>query len=186
MSNFSVQFLTALMLRLSVLDIWCDTCHCPAVRSENQDSGRPKGGIAQLSRKSLRVQVERIKTNNSRIQAQVLVFPTTRIIWINTYMPTDPQTQTFDDKELLDVLFEVEHILDSTLFDDCIWQGDLNWDMTRVTGFSSYMKQFLERLGLVSVWEHYPISYTHIHTDMVSTSTLDHFVVNERLLCPRT
>ena len=44
------------------------------------------------------------------------------------------------------------------------------------------MKQFLERLGLVSVWEHHPISYTHIHTDLVSTTTLDHFVVNERLL----
>ena len=43
------------------------------------------------------------------------------------------------------------------------------------------MKQFLGRLGLVSVWEHHPVSYTHIHTDLVSTTTLDHFVMNERL-----
>ena len=54
--------------------------------------------------------------------------------------------------------------------------------MGRTSGFSSCMKQFMERLGLVSVWEHHPVSYTHIHTDLTSTSTLDHFVVNERLL----
>ena len=44
------------------------------------------------------------------------------------------------------------------------------------------MKQFLDRLGLVSVLEQFPISYTNVHTDLVSTTTLDHFIVNERLL----
>ena len=44
------------------------------------------------------------------------------------------------------------------------------------------VQQFMERLGLISVWEHHPVSYTHIHTDMNATSTLDHFIVNERLL----
>ena len=77
---------------------------------------------------------------------------------------------------------EIESILDNNDFDDCVWQGDLNWEMSRSSGFSSCMRQFLEKVGLVSIWEHYPVNYTHIHTDMVSTSTLDHFVVNERLL----
>ena len=40
----------------------------------------------------------------------------------------------------------------------------------------------MERVGLISVWEHHPIDYTHIHTDLSSTSSLDHFIVNERLL----
>ena len=44
------------------------------------------------------------------------------------------------------------------------------------------VQQFMERLGLISVWEHHPVSYTHIHTDMNATSPLDHFIVNERLL----
>ena len=35
---------------------------------------------------------------------------------------------------------------------------------------------------MVSVWEHHPVTYTHIHTDQTSTSTLDHFLINERLL----
>ena len=35
------------------------------------------------------------------------------------------------------------------------------------TGFSSRMKQFMENIGLLSAWEHHPVSYTHIHTDLV-------------------
>ena len=74
---------------------------------------------------------------------------------------------------------EIENILDTNDFDDILWQGDLNWEVSRTSGFSSRMKQFLTRLGLVSVWEQFPISYTHVHTDLVSTTTLDHFIVNE-------
>ena len=65
--------------------------------------------------------------------------------------------------------------MDSNEFDDCILQGDLNWDMGRNSGFSSAMGQFTERVGLLSAWDHYPVNYTHMHTDLVSTSTLDHF-----------
>ena len=59
----------------------------PAVKNENQDSGRAKGGIAQFARKSAKIKIERIMTSNPQIQAQVLVFPNTRIIWINSYLP---------------------------------------------------------------------------------------------------
>ena len=58
----------------------------------------------------------------------------------------------------------------------------MNWDTSRRSGFSTAMKDFTDRLGLVSVWDQYPVSYTHIHTNLTSTSTLDHFVVNRRLL----
>ena len=61
----------------------------PAVRSGNQDSGRAKGGLTQLSNKSLKLKSERIKTEHFRIQAQILIFPTTRILWINIYLPND-------------------------------------------------------------------------------------------------
>ena len=44
------------------------------------------------------------------------------------------------------------------------------------------MKTFTEKLSFVSVWDTFPLSYTHIHTDLKSTATLDHFLVNERLL----
>ena len=44
------------------------------------------------------------------------------------------------------------------------------------------MTEFLERIGLFSVWEKFQIDFTHIHTDSRSTSIIDHFFVNERLL----
>ena len=44
------------------------------------------------------------------------------------------------------------------------------------------MKDFVQKLGLVSLWCHHPVDHTHVHTDNVSTAVLDHFLVNERLL----
>ena len=91
-------------------------------------------------------------------------------------------TVQFDDIELLEVLHEVESTMDNAEFDDILWNGDLNWHMTRTSGFSNTMKTFLRRLGLGSLWDHHQVDFTHVHTDDVSTATLDHFIVNERLL----
>ena len=44
------------------------------------------------------------------------------------------------------------------------------------------MRSFVTRIGLKSVWEKFPVSFTHVHTDLKSTSILDHFLLNERLL----
>ena len=113
---------------------------------------------------------------------EVLNFPTSRILWINTYLPTDPQTLNFDESELIDVLNEVENIMDETHFNDVIWNGDLNWDMGRRSGFSAMMANFVQKVGLVSLWNHHPVDFTHVHTNDASTSILDHFLVNERLI----
>ena len=103
----------------------------PAYRPKGQDSGRAKAGLAQLSLKTANVKKTRIVTQNWRVQAQVLEFPTTRLLWINTYLPTDPLTIDFDESELLGLLSEIESISDKTLFNDVVWNGDLIWDMNR-------------------------------------------------------
>ena len=154
----------------------------PAHREEGQDSGRAKGGLATLSCKQLKVKCDRFQTKSYRLQAQTLYFPNTRILWINVYFPTDPQTVQFDESALLEVIGEIEAVMDCAEYDDCILQGDLNWDSDRQTGFSILMKRFCQRTGLVSVWDSFPIDYTHIHTDLKSVSKIDHFLVNERLL----
>ena len=59
--------------------------------------------------------------------------------------------------------------MDRTEFDNVLWGGDLNWDPMRDTGFSETMARFMEKIGFVSVWERFPISHTHIHTDYKST-----------------
>ena len=155
----------------------------PGHRSPGQDSGRAKAGLAQLSSKYLKINKKRVPTKSYRVQAQVLQFPTTRVLWLNTYSPTDPQlVGHYDDRDLQELLSEVEEILTNELFDDVIWGSDLNWDPSRATYFSRTMKNFLDRLGLVSVWSQYPVDFTHTHTDKKSTSVLDHFVLSPRLL----
>ena len=48
-----------------------DSYVVPAFREPFQDSGRAKGGLAEISAKGLAVNKERIKTKHWRIQAQI-------------------------------------------------------------------------------------------------------------------
>ena len=154
----------------------------PAIRAQDQDSGRPKGGLAQLISNKYQMKTSRIVTKSFRIQAQIIHFQHISLLWINSYSPTDPQTINFDDTELLELLHEVESIMDSQEFDHVLWNGDHNWDPRRRSGFSTTVSTFLERLGIHSAWEKFPVSHTHVHTDLQSTSILDHFLMDEALL----
>ncbi len=40
----------------------------------------------------------------------------------------------------------------------------------------------MKQIGVISIWEKHNIDFTHVHTDYVSTSTIDHFMVSPRLL----
>jgi hypothetical protein len=151
-------------------------------REQLQSKGRPKAGLAQLSRADIAIRKDRVLIENKRIQAQILNFSSSRLLWINAYFPTDPGTMNFDDGELMKVLTDLEHILDSAQFDDVLIAADMNYDMSRNSGFAIAVRAFLQRLGLHSVWETFPIDYTHSHTDNASFSTIDHFICNERLL----
>ena len=135
----------------------------PAYREPGQDNGRAKGGLAQLTFQNIGVRKERVSTNSWRLQAQILHFGNYSILWINAYLPTDPQTIRFDETELLEVMSEVENMIDKSDFDDVVLGGDLNYDETRNTGYVRAMKNILEKLGLVSVWQKFPIHFTHIH-----------------------
>ena len=50
----------------------CDSYVIPAFRESGQDSGRAKGGLAQLNSKSVHVRKKRITTKSWRLQAQIL------------------------------------------------------------------------------------------------------------------
>ena len=103
-----------------------------------------------------------MKCDNFRIQAQILEIPnesnqetTFKLLWINSYHPVDPLTIDYDGDELIEVLNMIESIIQKETFDDVLWGGDLNWHRSRNTGFSNLMEQFVTRVGLVSVWEHF-------------------------------
>ena len=98
-------------------------------------------------------------------------------------MPTDPQTKaSYDDTELQELLVEVETILSSSTYNDVLWSGDMNWDMKRDSKFSNIMRDFVEKMGLVTLWSKQEVDFTHIHTDNKSTSTVDHFILSPRLI----
>ena len=154
----------------------------PGHREKYQDSGRAKGGLAQLSETRIDVKNNRVKNASFRIQAQVINFPTVNILWINAYFPTDPQLINYDAVELQQVLNEVETIMDDSQYDEVIFGADFNWDKTRNTGFVSCMDRWVARVGLLDVWDTFPVDYTHVHTDLKSLSTLDRFLVSPGLL----
>ena len=88
----------------------CTSYVIPAQRDKEQDSGRAKGGLAMLCNKNINVKKQRLKSNSFRIQVQVLSLPQTKLLWINTYMPTDPQTIIYDNQDLLNTLADIGHL----------------------------------------------------------------------------
>ena len=89
----------------------------PAYREPGTASGRGKGGLVQLAEKGLAVARARVTSNSPRVQAQVKTFTNFKVLWMNAYLPCDPQLQHFDDTELIATLSEVKRIV--TLFSDC-------------------------------------------------------------------
>ena len=129
----------------------------PATRGQNQESGRPKGGLAQLHTTNFQTTVKRITTSSPRLQAQILELPNISLLWINTYFPTDPPDS--------DVWWHrtqgcAENIMDTTSYDHVLICGDLNWHRNRLSGFCAAVKDFVDRIGLVCVWDKFPVSHT--------------------------
>ena len=152
----------------------------PAHRDEGRDTGRAQGGLAQLSVKTMSgVKREKIVTGGWRIQAQILHFGDWKLLWVNVYFPTDPKILNFDEEELVVCQNELQVVLDRGGYDGCLCSGDWNYDARR---FARSMARFLDRVGLVSVWEKFEVDVTYMHTDSKSTSILDNFYVNEILL----
>ena len=154
----------------------------PAHRAPGVDCGRGRGGLVQLSSKCLAVKRRMIVAKSPRIQAQLLTFPTCKIVWINSYLPCDPQMQNYDNSELIETLSEVESIVNNAEDCEVVWSADMNFDDSRDNLFTRTVTATLQRLSLTSVWEGRNIDYSHIHTDRVSTSLIDHFMVSHRLL----
>ena len=123
-----------------------------------------------------------LASKSRRLQAQLLTFPTCTVLWVNGYLPCDPQQQTFEDTELISTLTEVESLINANIGCKVVWAADLNYDMKRNNHFTRTVAAALTRMGLTSVWQGQEIGHTHVHTDGVGTSQIDHFLVSRRLL----
>ena len=127
-----------------------------------------------VATKDLEIGRKRVMTTGYRVQAQFITIDNSKILWINSYLPFDPQ-HDLDDSELLECLAEVKRLVKSIPDCDTIWSGDLNWSIERDNQFTRAVNGTAERLGLSALWKEHTIDYTHIHTDKKSVSTIDHF-----------
>ncbi len=62
--------------------------------------------------------------------------------------------------------------------DGIVLGGDLNSDFSRHSGIVNNINIFMNNHDLQSLWNIFNVDYTYRHTDGVSTSTIDHFIVS--------
>ena len=155
--------------------------------------GRGKGGLATLWDKRLTKYVSKIPSTNFRLQATKFCFPSGQFLLINSYFPCDPQTEHFDDTELLALLSDIESVIRSADCPNITLAGDLNAHFLRDNTFTRQVKNFLADMSLKIFWENSDnsedhlienVDFTHLFTQdnkAPSFSTIDHFAANTRI-----
>jgi len=165
----------------------------PAFKSNNcLSKGRGSGGLVILWKKSLTKYVSNIKSENYRVQATHFKFPEAELLIFNLYFMVDPQTNNFNDYELLSLLAEIERIITATNCNNILLCGDINCDFSRNSNFVNIISNFIDRTGLKVFWN-FPdnsenryianVRYTYSNTvnNVTHSSVIDHFLSNERL-----
>ena len=120
---------------------------------------------------------------SSRVQGLKLTLPDFKAMYINVYFPTDPQTNNFDDTDLLKTLQDIMYLVDSC-DNECkvVIMGDINTHFARDTAFVRIVRQFLYDNNMISLWDKFGIDFTHCSSQRVGLrqklyySSIDHFI----------
>ena len=144
-------------------------------------AGRPSGGLAIFWRKKLNNCVKMIKHPDSiRVQAIELLG---KVIMVNTYFPTDDQSNNVNEFELLKCISEIKWYLERFPHHRFVIAGDLNTDFSRNTRFVNIVRDFFLNYNLVSVWSAFNVDFTFCShqvrngNNTMSTSCIDHFIL---------
>ena len=159
----------------------------PASKTNSRISkGRPSGGLAILYRKSLEQFVSEIRIPDSkRVQALHFKYKESAYVFINVYLPNDPQCDNFCDNELLQTLNDINFVFNK--YDESvnfILSGDMNCDFSRNTRFVDTVQTFMLEHNLVTIWNKFPCNFTYTHhvpnnAGVYSFSTIDHIMVKD-------
>ena len=139
--------------------------------------GRPYGGVALLWRKSLALQITRVKQNISkRLCAIHLSSNTKDYLLINLYMPVDSYSKTSVREEFLEVCDEVEILINKYPNHTIIIGGDLNADFLRHNAHDVYFKNLLDRHDMNNCWNLTVArpDFTYVNQSSGAKSTIDH------------
>ena len=126
--------------------------HCiinPAVKS-NHDKGRAKNGMFIAVPNSLINHVNDVSPGHWRIQAVTISLPSSTILLINSYFPTDPKTNNFNDDDLQETLQVITNVIDKNEFNSVLLLGDINCDFVRNTRFVQTVQSYLREYNLSS------------------------------------
>ena len=154
----------------------------PAVK-ENQDSGRPKGGLFIAVPENLKERFCDVSPTNWRVQAVLFYSGTETYLIINIYFPTDPMTIQMDGDELDIALAAIQSVIEVNSFTSLIIAGDANTEFSRRTGHVRTVSSFIEDLGLKVSWNSFVVDFTHMNmiNDVTHTRVLDHFFYSDSL-----
>ena len=153
--------------------------HCiikPAIKL-NHDKGRARNGMFIAVPRSLKSCVHDISPSSWRLQAITISLASSTILLINSYFPTDPKTNNFDDDGLNETLEAIRSVLEKHNFDSVILLGDINCDFSRNTGFARKISSFLLDCNLLKSWDRFDIDFTHFQetNEVTHVSKIDHF-----------
>ena len=145
--------------------------------------GRPYGGCAILWRQQLSTCIKPCdyQSMSRRVCGCVIQTVDFDILLLCVYFPTDKQMGESHLHDLEMVLHDINYFVENTPCTKLVIGGDFNCDFARDTHFVTCVRSFILSHQSQSAWDLFPIDFTHIHTDGVSTSTIDHIIVSHSL-----
>ncbi len=173
LSNNLKRIKTALQVFTGIANSGVDEAKCVLER-------RPYGSCAILWRTGLTQLIKPIQVESlsKRICSIILTLNDYRLLIICAYFPTYPGSAVYSGADLDIILSDIEDILQNVNCDGIVLGGDLNSDFSHHSGFVNNINMFMNNHDLQSLWNIFNVDYTYRHTDGVSTSTIDHFIVS--------
>ena len=122
--------------------------------------GRPKNGMFIAIPLCLKDNVEDVSPKSNRVQSIIIKNDLIKTLLINTYFPSDPRKEDFDEAELLLLLSDIARVIDENSFDQVIWTGDINADFRRNSRFLNMVDEFVTDKGMKKSWDKFTVDFT--------------------------
>ena len=129
--------------------------------TKNDLNGRPKNGMFVAVPICLKESVQDVSPLSSRIQSIVIEIQNDKVMLLNTYFPTDPRCNDFDETDLLLTLSGAKEVIDNHDFDQLVWTGDINADFRRNTKFVRLINEFICDQEISKSWDIQEIDFMH-------------------------
>ena len=145
--------------------------------------GRPTNGMFIAVPLCLKEKMKNVVYKSNRIQGVIIKDEHLNMLIINTYFPTDPRNDQFDETNLLLLLSEIEKSIEESGCTHVLWTGDINADFRRNTRFVRTIDEFISNMNLTKSWDRFSADFTHVteRDSVTHTSIIDHFFWNDTL-----